>query len=256
MLDCRVLTLNIHKGFAMGGWTFTLERIRQCLRKTESSIVFLQEVIGENSRHRDNISNWPETNQFEFLADSVWEHYAYGKNAIHQYGHHGNAILSEIPFRELNNLNVSTHSFSQRGVLHGWLENGIHVLCIHLGLIERERASQLALLYEYIAAAIPDSAPLIIAGDFNDWRKKLHDGFCSELSLVEVHQQHEGKLAKTFPAAFPLLPMDRIYCRGFSVLGVSNMADSSWRDISDHRALMADLRLMESVGDHGRRVSR
>ena len=46
------------------------------------------------------------TTQFEFLADSIWSHYAYGKNAIYQHGHHGNAILSELPFAISNNVDV------------------------------------------------------------------------------------------------------------------------------------------------------
>ncbi len=35
--------------------------------------------------------------QFAFLADEIWPHFAYGKNAIYSAGHHGNAILSKHP---------------------------------------------------------------------------------------------------------------------------------------------------------------
>lgn len=243
MHEFKVLTLNIHKGFSMGNRRFTLEKIRSCLRETGSNIVFLQEVIGENELHKDAIAGWPDKNQFEFLADTVWDHYAYGKNAIYQHGHHGNAILSELPFANSSNVDVSLMSFSQRGILHGLLENNIHLLCIHLGLFERERRGQVDKLIDYIENSIPESEPIILAGDFNDWRKTTHRQITRELGLVEAFELHQHKLAKSFPAALPLLPMDRIYLRGFSVDRVEIMTGSAWRSLSDHSALVADLRL-------------
>jgi endonuclease/exonuclease/phosphatase family metal-dependent hydrolase len=242
----RVLTLNMHKGFSMTNWKFTLERIRECLRQSESTIVFLQEVIGENLLHQKSINNWPEKNQYEFLADSVWEHHAYGKNAIHQYGHHGNAILSELPFKKLVHRNISTHAFAQRGLLHGQLVNGVHLICVHLGLFEKERSLQTAMLIEYIQDNVPVEAPLLVAGDFNDWRQRVHAPFAEQLGLNEVHLQFCQKAAKTFPAVFPILAMDRIYLRGFSINHVELMTQPAWRDISDHCAVVADLTLLSS----------
>jgi endonuclease/exonuclease/phosphatase family metal-dependent hydrolase len=230
----------------MTNWKFTLEKIRECLRQSGSTIVFLQEVIGENLLHQKSIPNWPEQNQYEFLADTVWDHHAYGKNAIHQYGHHGNAILSELPFEKLVHRNISTHAYAQRGLLHGQLVDGIHLVCVHLGLFEKERRLQTAMLIEYIQDNVPKDAPLLVAGDFNDWRQKVHTPFANQLGLKEVHLEHCEKAAKTFPAVFPLLPMDRIYARGFTINHVELMTQPIWRDISDHCALVADLTLQQS----------
>lgn len=227
----------------MGNRRFTLEKMRQCLRETESNIVFLQEVIGENEKHRGKIDNWPEKNQFEFLADSVWDHYAYGKNAIYQHGHHGNAILSEIPFTEWNNVNISMMSFSQRGILHGVLESGVHLLCAHLGLFERERRRQIDKLKDYIVNEIPESDSLLLAGDFNDWRKTAHESLL-QAGLIEVSEAANGVLSKTYPALLPCLPMDRIYARGFEVNSAKIMNQSHWRSISDHCAVMAEVSLI------------
>jgi len=243
MRNFKVLTLNIHKGFSMGNRRFTLEKIRENLRNTGSNIVFLQEVIGENERHREAINGWPETNQFEFLADTVWDHYAYGKNAIYQHGHHGNAILSELPFLDYNNVDISRLSFSQRGILHGLLENRVHVLCVHLGLLESERKAQISQLIRHIHDTIPDEEPLILAGDFNDWRRSAHRRLKASCGLVEAGEAMHNKLAVTYPAMFPMLPMDRIYLRGFSVNGIKVMAESGWRQVSDHCALIADIEL-------------
>jgi len=243
MIDFKVLTLNIHKGYSMSNRHFTLDKIKQCLKLSGSNIVFLQEVSGDNDKKKDAIPNWSDNNQFEFLADSIWDHFAYGKNAIYQHGHHGNGILSEIPFNRLHNLDVSTMRISQRGILHGQLENGTHLLCAHLGLFESERRSQVRQLIEYAKANIAATEPLIMAGDFNDWRRKAHLQLCHELELIEVYQAHRGHVANTFPAMFPALPMDRIYVRGFKVSSANVMTSREWRSISDHCALTADISL-------------
>ncbi len=243
MHSFKVLTLNIHKGFSAGNRRFTLDAIRNKLRESESNIVFLQEVIGEHEKHEDNLPDWPGTNQFEFLADSVWDHYAYGRNAIYQHGHHGNAILSEIPFSNSTNIDVSMLSFSQRGILHGVLKNNVHLLCVHFGLLENERKQQIANLINHIQSAIPQDQPLILAGDFNDWRKTAHRNIKQECNLTEVHEQVYSRVATTFPAFTPMLSMDRIYVRGFDIDTVEVLATRGWRELSDHCALLAELRL-------------
>lgn len=236
--EIRVLTLNIHKGFSLGR-RFTLENIRRCLRDSGATIVFLQEVVGDHSRLRQSVPGWPQANQLEFLADSVWSHYAYGKNAIYQHGHHGNAILSEVPFRSWNNVNISHLRFSQRGILHGTTENGCHLLCIHFGLFEGERRRQTRQLVEYVHESIPAQEPLILAGDFNDWRGSCHRALLRDLNLTEAHCAYHRRMASTFPSFRPLLPMDRIYLRGFRVNSCEIMSGAEWRSISDHCALVA-----------------
>ncbi|MCB1671329.1 MAG: endonuclease/exonuclease/phosphatase family protein [Pseudomonadales bacterium] len=241
--DFSVLTLNIHKGFSTGQRRFTLENIRNCLRDSKASVVFLQEVVGEHRQLARKVPGWPQGNQLEFLADSVWSHHAYGKNAIYQHGHHGNAILSEVPFKSWHNLDVSLLNFSQRGILHGVTANDIHLLCIHFGLFESERRSQARKLVDYINKTIPANAPLILAGDFNDWRKSIHNLLVRELHLQDAHQNLNQRVARTFPSFRPILPMDRIYLRGFQVRTCEIMCNTEWRRISDHCALLAGLSL-------------
>jgi len=241
--DFSVLTLNIHKGFSTGQRRFTLENIRNCLRDSKASVVFLQEVVGEHQHLARKIPGWPQGNQLEFLADSVWTHHAYGKNAIYQHGHHGNAILSEVPFKSWHNLDVSMMNFSQRGILHGVTANDLHLLCVHFGLFENERRLQANKLVDYVHRNIPNDAPLILAGDFNDWRKTLHTRLVRELHLQDAYQKLNKKVANTFPSFRPMLPMDRIYLRGFRVRSCSIMNTQEWRRISDHCAISAKLSL-------------
>lgn len=242
MENINVLTLNIHKGFSSGNLRFTLEEIRTQLRASESNIVFLQEVVGENAKHKSTVKNWPEQNQFEYLADSVWNHFAYGKNAIYQHGHHGNAILSEIPFSTSKNVDISLIKYSQRGFLHGILENGAHALCVHLGLFESERKRQIDKLIQHIAETVPSTAPLLLAGDFNDWNRKCHRRLIAKLDLVEAFLSKNKKLAPTFPSRLPMLAMDRIYTRGFEIHHAEVLAGKQWHTLSDHCPLRAELK--------------
>ena len=162
----RILTLNIHKGFALGTRRLVLSHIREHLRASNANLVFLQEVVGDNERHRQHVQHWPDGTQLEYPADSVWPHHAYGKNAIYQHGHHGNAILSAHPFINWDNIDASFVNFSQRGFLHGTIagtDNGsIHLICIHLGLLEHERKLQVMRLIDYVRRVVPDEHPLII----------------------------------------------------------------------------------------------
>ena len=69
--EYRALTLNIHKGFSASNLRYTLEALRVVLRDSKCNVVFLQEVSGENSRYHKRIKGWLNTDQLEYLADSV-----------------------------------------------------------------------------------------------------------------------------------------------------------------------------------------
>ena len=220
-----------------------LSNIRECLRASGANLVFLQEVVGANARHQKNISLWPEDSQLEYLADTVWSHHAYGKNAIYQHGHHGNTILSEHPFVAWDNIGASFLNYSQRGFLHGTLTGNIHLISVHLGLFENERLQQVLLLIDYVKRHAPEGALLIIAGDFNDWRKICHRALIEHLQVQAVQEQLNGICARAFPAFYPLLAMDRIYLRGFTISASASIAGESWRDFSDNCALTADIQV-------------
>ncbi|MGZ3709925.1 MAG: endonuclease/exonuclease/phosphatase family protein, partial [Bdellovibrionota bacterium] len=64
--------------------------MRDALRAERADLVFLQEVLGEHEIHSRTVQGWPAGPQFEFLADELWPHFAYGKNAAYSAGHHGN----------------------------------------------------------------------------------------------------------------------------------------------------------------------
>lgn len=244
----KILTYNIHKGFSPGNLRFVLHKIKSALQATNADVIFLQEILGDHSIKSAQHQNWPDNSQFEFLADEIWSHHAYGKNAIYDTGHHGNAILSKFPFINCENINVSFMKSASRSLLHGVIqmpqtESPLHVICVHLGLFAYERQRQLIKLVKRIEETVPHDEPLIIAGDFNDWRGIAEKHLSSDLGLVEVFKSQDGSHARTFPAWMPLLTMDRIYCRGVQICDQQRLNEKPWRGLSDHLPLIAELQI-------------
>ena len=242
--DIRVLTYNIHKGFSTGNRRFVLQQIRDELRRTNVDVVFLQEIQGQHTVREKKIVNWPSASQFEFLADQVWSHYAYARNAIYSAGHHGNAILSKYPITEWHNLRFSTIRPASRSLLHGrinipGMKINIHLLCVHLDFLPNLRKQQLGKLDQCIRANIPDNEPLILAGDFNDWHGQVSRNLATDLELKEIFFTMHGKHARTYPAWMPVLPVDRIYYRGLRPVECECYSQHPWHGLSDHAPLYA-----------------
>lgn len=248
MLEISIATYNIHKGFSQFNRRFVLHELRERLRDLNADIVFLQEVQGAHSRILAHDADHTVHPQHEFLAHEIWPHHAYGKNSVYDAGHHGNAILSRYPILNWDNQDISAHRFESRGVLHCELAlpqsaTGLHCLCVHLGLSARGRKQQFGALVERIRRVVPDDAPLIIAGDFNDWNNRARNLLAKELGLREVFEAGSGALARSYPVSFPMLHLDRIYVRGLSVKNAAVHAQYPWNKISDHAALSAKLGL-------------
>ncbi len=244
----KVLTVNTHKGFTPLNRKFILHELRDAVRSVGADVVFLQEVQGTHISHPERIVNWPEAPHYEFLADTMWPQYAYGRNAVYPNGHHGNAVLSKFPIVHSENRDVSISGPERRGLLHVVLRVpgrpvDIHAFCVHLGLRESHRRKQLDLLCQMIAKEVPPDAPLLIAGDFNDWRRSAHRILERGAGVREVFEMAHGEAAKTFPARFPMLQLDRIYVRNARVHAPHVLPRKPWSHLSDHAPLAAEISL-------------
>jgi endonuclease/exonuclease/phosphatase family metal-dependent hydrolase len=246
MTTLKIATYNIHKGLSYFKRRVVLHELRERLRELDADIVFLQEVQGEHAYHCERYHNYPNGAQHDFIAAEVWPHSVYGKNAVYEAGHHGNAILSRFPILQSFNTDVSAHRFESRGLLHCEIDlpglPNLHCLCAHFGLFAKGRRAQTVALIEYVRNEIPPDAPLIIAGDFNDWRNQTGKALAGELHIHDVFHLHGGRLARSFPSRLPLLRLDRIYVRGFDVLHSSVHTGGNWQRLSDHAALSAQLK--------------
>lgn len=240
----NVLTINVHKGFTAFNRRFILPELREAMRATGADLVFLQEVHGSHSQHALQHAAWPETSQYEFMADSMWPQFAYGRNAVYPHGDHGNALLSKFPIASHENLDVSIKGNEQRGLLHCRLDvpghDQVHAICVHLGLREAHRQRQVQLLLELLDR-LPPTAPVIIAGDFNDWRLKADDVLSKH--LVEAFGEKFGAPARSFPARLPFLRLDRIYLRNAMPHGAQVLSKYPWSHLSDHAPLAAEINL-------------
>jgi len=177
MTALNIASYNIHKGFSFFNRRMVVHELRERLATLGADVVFLQEVQGQHAQHAERVTGWPALPQHEFLANSIWTDFAYGKNAVYDHGHHGNAILSRYPILRWDNIDISAHSFERRGLLHCEIEvpnlpQPLHAICLHLALNESGRRVQLQRVSEHIHALVPDDAPLVLAGDFNAWRQR------------------------------------------------------------------------------------
>ena len=247
-MSLHIVTYNIHKGFSQFNRKMMVHELKSNLLGLKPDIVFLQEVQGLHLLHSHRHATWPQGAQHEFLAGDLWES-AYGKNVIYDHGHHGNALLSRYPIVHSVNQDVTHLKFERRGILHTQVQTplfkqALHCVCLHLSLLAHSRKKQLQALAEKLEEWAPGDTPLIIAGDFNDWRNQAHDLLAERLGLNEVFvglSGQNGRPAKSFPAHAPLFRLDRIYIRGLFVQSAAVHSGPPWSGISDHAALSATL---------------
>ena len=195
----RVATYNIHKGVQGLGPTRRLEihNLGHAVEQLDADIVCLQEVRKLHRREEQYFTRWPELPQAEFLCPEGY--YAlYQTNAKTKHGEHGNALLSRWPVVSHGHEDMSDHRFEQRGLLHAELKVGrrkVHVIVLHLGLIAGSRGRQVEQMLRFIEREIPRTAPVIVAGDFNDWGGKLRP-------MLNNHgfQDFIGERALTYPS--------------------------------------------------------
>lgn len=264
-MKLHVVTYNIHKGVTSFGGAPRIHALKEALSALNPDILFLQEVQGRHDKKAEQYAAcWPDEGQHEFLADE--DHYvAYGKNAVYRYGHHGNALISRYPIVTITNQDISANRYESRGILHCIVRidgmQAMHCYVIHLGLLAQGRKQQAAALVEAVRSTAPPDAPVIIAGDFNDWEDSLSTYLKNRLHIQEVfdHQQQPKKNwfisifaqmvgntekqhpARTFPVIFPWLRLDRMYFRGFHVESAEVLHDEHWKKLSDHAPISAVL---------------
>jgi endonuclease/exonuclease/phosphatase family metal-dependent hydrolase len=238
----RVATYNIHKGVQGLGPRRRLEihNLGHAVEQLDADIVCLQEVRRVHRREQTYFTHWPELPQADFLAPEGYEA-VYRTNAFTRHGEHGNAMLSRWPVAAHQHEDMSDHRFEQRGLLHAEvLVQGrpIHVVVVHLGLIRASRMRQVTQLQAFIGREIPAAAPLIVAGDFNDWGSSVGKAL-AESQLV----CHAGAVSPTFPSRLPLVQLDYVYARGLVPLGVHVPRGRIWGRMSDHLPLIAEFAL-------------
>ncbi len=237
----RVATYNIHKGVQGMGPTRRLEihNLGHAVEQLDADIVCLQEVRKLNRLESRRLPRWPELPQADYLAPEGYEA-VYRTNAVTRHGEHGNALLSRWPVVGHQHEDMSDHRFEQRGLLHSELQvhgRSVHVVVVHLGLIRASRERQVAQLQRFIGREVPVDAPLLVAGDFNDW------GTMVQRNLATIGLGAHGVAQRTFPSRFPLVQLDHVFSRGLRPISQFVPNGRNWWRMSDHLPLIAEFGL-------------
>ncbi len=241
MNTVRIATYNIHKGVQGLGPMRRLEihNLALAVESLDADVVCLQEVRHYNRREAKRFPLWPELGQAEFLAPPGYEA-VYRTNAVTRDGEHGNALLSRWPVMSHQHEDMSDHRLEQRGFLHVTLHvHGqlVHVMVVHLGLVRASRVRQVAQLQRFIQREIPSDAPLLVAGDFNDWGQTV------QLAFKRSGLHAWGVPQPTFPSRLPLAQLDYVFARGLVPVGLTVPRGRVWWRMSDHLPLIAEFAL-------------
>jgi endonuclease/exonuclease/phosphatase family metal-dependent hydrolase len=238
----RIVTWNIHKGIGGIDRLYRLERIILVLRELAPDLALLQEVSDDLPRSHFH-------DQAEMLATALgMPHMAFHPEHRFNMGGYGNAILSRWPLYDVHHLDLTVGRKKKRGALvarararFGRVSRSVILHNMHLGLAGSERDRQLE---RFLASApfqrLHERTPIVVGGDFNDVWGSLGDRF-----LVPRGFRRAGPRANTFPAAFPVRPLDVLFVRGD--LSIQRAAHASatamTRQASDHLPLVTDLSL-------------
>lgn len=243
----KIITFNIHKARSTFLLNNTLVALKKATVARPVDFLLIQELVGNGRNFIPKELSSKFSSQLEVLADSIWNDHCYGKNAISNEKHHGNAILSRFPIANWENEDLTLHKLEQRGLLHCEIplqeKRTLHLFNVHLNLLHDHRVKQVEKVIARYLKLIPADAPFILAGDFNDWGKELSQYFEKEMGLFECHKFLKKNYAKTFPSFFPMLSLDRIYAKNIFPISVKALRESPWNKLSDHLPLFMEFEI-------------
>jgi endonuclease/exonuclease/phosphatase family metal-dependent hydrolase len=225
----NVATYNVHRCIGADG-RHDPDRVAAVIRELDADVVGLQEVDAKPHVEAG-------LDQVEYLAEATGMTGIAGPTLTRHYGEYGNALLTRLPVRGVDLIDLSIGSREPRGAIDAEVDaRGVRcrLLVTHLGLRRAERAKQLA----HLVAAPPrwpGPALTILLGDLNEWRglagvrRRLPLGFACAA-------------APSFPARLPFLRLDAIAVDpGFALRAVWAHASTLACVASDHRPVCAEL---------------
>ena len=163
----------------------------------------------------------------EALAEAMGMHVAFAATRFHKRGELGNAILSRWPLGGVSMLDLSCSRLEKRV---------LEVVATHLALADRTRHKQVRALLGHPRLGL---GPTVLLGDMNAWRR------CPATRALEAEPWMKTgiEFPMSFPAARPVLALDRIYTRGVDMLDISAYESRAAQRASDHLPVMARIRL-------------
>jgi endonuclease/exonuclease/phosphatase family metal-dependent hydrolase len=237
-MHVRVLSWNIHKGIGGIDRRYRPERTLEVIAGFRPDVVFLQEVdegAPRSGHHR----------QVDWFGDALGlRHRAYGPNVRLRRGVYGNAILCRWPLGETRNIDLTIGPKKPRGALFCRCRVGgrrtLHLYNLHLGLAGFERSRQLRrFLQSHPFSSSHPRAPVIFGGDLNDLWGSLGPKLLEPAGFRRI-----GDPVHTYPAIYPVRPLDGLFFRGDLQVEAFHCARGGLaREASDHLPIVADLSL-------------
>jgi endonuclease/exonuclease/phosphatase family metal-dependent hydrolase len=230
----RVATYNVHACVGRDG-RHDPDRVAAVISELNADVVALQELT-----YPASIAI--ETREPAFLA--TLDRYTCALGPTRQRKRQavtecfGNALLTRHPIVEVHRLDLSMERREPRGALAATIDIGggtmLHVLATHLGLRVHERRFQVGQILGYLESV--RDTPVVVLGDFNDWLPGR--------SAAHVLDRRLGRPPRpaTYPVAWPILPLDRIWVHPQNALrGVSVHSTRIARLASDHLPVVAEI---------------
>jgi endonuclease/exonuclease/phosphatase family metal-dependent hydrolase len=232
----RLLTYNIRKGKgASGREDGSVEGLGTALSEQGPDLLLCQEVF-HGGRHA--------IFQSTALASRLGLQPFYAPNRTRRHAHIGNATFSRFAVTAWSNHNISTNPLERRGVLYTRMEidgTHLHLFNAHLGLNQHQRSLQIRRIGELIDSLTAPGEPLILAGDFNDWNRRLDKVVTQTMGLTNALAHLKGRDSLTWHARRPVFCLDRIYLRNLRMRQGGRLHGAPWTSLSDHLPLWAEL---------------
>ncbi len=220
----KVVSYNLHKGIGPRKRDI-LPDVVEAVAALDPDILVCQEVL-----HRLDVAT-----QSQFITTSLGHRHAFGPNVFRTRGDHGNAVFTRLHMARYANLNLTESFLERRGMLRVWLEDAgrpFELLAVHFSLTGTQRRRQ----WHRLLQALPEdpAMPVLACGDFNDWSGHLDRLAKRSGVLTNALWQLSPRMRRTFPARRPLLGLDRIYYRGFTLRSIRVLTGEPWNRLSDH----------------------
>lgn len=221
----KVMTWNIHGGMGPDG-LHDLDRMIGLIRLADPDVLALQEVDSRRERGAEH--------PLALLKRVLGHHGVAAAAIVTPDGDYGQVLMSRWPMTDTQVHDISVLGREPRRAITAVIDapsGRLFVLATHLGLRFSERRRQCSQLEVLLDRSDMTTVAL---GDFNDW---MWPGSVQQVLAAKLpgRTQH-----RTFPARFPLLKLDRIYCRPAHALMASNVYPAGG-DISDHLPVVAQI---------------
>jgi len=225
----RVASYNIRKAVGLD-WRRDPERIVDVLAEIDADVVVLQEA---DKRIGGRQGVLPLEQVERDLGMILCE------TSVRPLSHgwHGNAIFAKRALSDYTTDRIDVPSIEPRGAVAAHFHKpNVEVLGVHLGLTAGTRQLQMATLNDVLKTR---KHPVLIAGDFNEWNRKLLQ-FPNAASIVFP--------GLSFHAARPVSALDLfVMTKGLRAISSRVHFSELARRASDHLPIVIDL---EITGDN------